>query len=446
MEPHVHRSPSDFRYRVHDGEQFVAVYEPHEEHIAQDHLQRLLAGRRRKRTATPVPPREYTLELDAVPVSGRAATAQAEDVDTVHVKQFRDGWRVWNPGVQAYVTGPGFTPYASKTAAMERARDIMVEMKGKAKRAARGDVAVAPGVSSGTLFSPAEMTAKGGQMGFKFNGMRSHAFGKAERDAWFATQHPASYPDGRVIPVLHDDVVRRHADGHYEVGRVAEHWDGSLVVRFQQEQRGGHARNVEAVLSPEWTVSRYGDRLTLAQVERLTRDAPVAPRRDVRPREEPRRPSAPSKPPLPSHQLGFKFNGRKRNRALDVRDATAQETDWTRRMLAGRYVRLVPKRARGEMLEGFVAEVGHTVAGGFTVKLEGRAPVKLAEYAVDVDAKRNGAHLPWGRRGSLAAPPPMPPYDESPIGRAVTRDDLTQRRRRAVEEYEAMESLRVEHF
>ena len=317
--PHVHRSPSDLRYRVHDGEQFVAVYEPEEQHLADDHLQRILATRRGRRRAAPAPPpRDLVLELDAVPVARRGTTAPApaEDMDRVHVKQMSDGWKVWHPGVRAYVTGPDFTPYATKAAAMERARDIMVQIgataarpKGRAgaAKAPRGAVEVAPGAAAGTLFAPAEMVAKGGQM-------------------------------------------------------------------------------------------------------------------------------------------GFKFNGRKRNR---LGAETAQEVDWTRRQLLGRRVRLTP-RGGGFAVDGFVREVRFAAADGVAVVLDGvRHPFRLADYAVEIDPrgrKRNAPQLPSGRRGALAAPPPMPPYEEFPIGRAVARDDLAQRRRRAVEEYEALDTLRVEHF
>lgn len=383
MEPHIHQSPSDLRYRVHDGDQFVAVFEPDEKHLAEEHLAQIVGGRRR-RVQTPVAvPRELVLELDAVPSAGRAVAVAEEDPETVHVKQFRDGWRVWHPGTRSYLAGPGFEPYPTKTAAMERARDVMVQIGATAKRpqgrkgaAPRGAVALAPGLAQGGLFAPAEVTPKGGQMGFKFNGRRiiggyrvdveaeraRSAEAQAQREAEdhraFLAAHPYRYPDGRIVPVEGDMVVRRHANNYVEQGSVRD----GVVHYFAWWD--GQSRAAVAPVTVEWTVVEPGSLAanpSLAALRQLAAAGPVA-REEVTHKPRAATVSLTASDP---RQQAWKFNGR----------------------------------------------------------------------------KRNGAPHPSGRRGPLAAAPSMPPYEELPIGRAVSRDDLARRRRDAVEEYEAMQAL-----
>lgn len=187
--PHVHRSPSDHRFRVHDGEAFIAIYEPDEAHLAEAHLQRILP-KRKARPAAPVP-RDLVLEVTDAPVRA-AGTPQVADVDRVHVQQFSDGFRVWHPDLRTFVAGPDGA-YQRREDALARARDVMVQI-GTAARAKKPARRATPAPSEG-LFAPRELAARGEQIGFKFNGAdeESRAVRALTRLAQAVVEEPGAF-------------------------------------------------------------------------------------------------------------------------------------------------------------------------------------------------------------------------------------------------------------
>ena len=166
--PHIHTG-SDSRFRVWDGERFVAIYEADDYPSASAHLARL-QPKPRRRAAEPAP-REVVLDLSSIPAARRGATEiNAEDPERVHLKQFSDGWRVWNPLSRSYVGNADRGAFAAKTDAMFRARDLAVEA-GLAGRSApfKATKRRVASVEGGGLFAAREMAAPGQQIGLKFN-------------------------------------------------------------------------------------------------------------------------------------------------------------------------------------------------------------------------------------------------------------------------------------
>lgn len=210
------------------------------------------------------------------------------------------------------------------------------------------------------------------------------------------------------IPVLaHHGLVLTHEDAPLATltskGRAALDayvWEGSHL------SAAAYARLAELSRGPEWVLTEPDD-LVLARhglVERIildprlpTHDAPPSPRvaritergRDAlrersapapRPVSAPRSLPAPMPEPMPKGQLRFKFNGRS---LQSLSAASAQEVDWSRRSLLGRRVRLTP-RAGGATRVGVVQRVDYTARDGFTVSLEGRSPVRVDEYVLEL--------------------------------------------------------------
>ena len=171
--PQIHTG-SDLRHRVWDGDKFAAIYEPDDYASAASHLARLT--RRRKAPAAPAAAESFELSVGDVPAVSRSAPAIAEDPDRVHLKEFSDGWRVWHPVVRSYVGDADRSPFATKHDAMHRARDVQVQIgalgastAGRAAPRRKAPPPRTPPLMERTLFAPAEVAPKGGQIGFKFN-------------------------------------------------------------------------------------------------------------------------------------------------------------------------------------------------------------------------------------------------------------------------------------
>jgi hypothetical protein len=241
--PHIHTG-SDGRFRVWDGDRFVAIYEPDDHASASAHLQRL-EPKRRKRPAVETP-RELVLQVTDVPAARRgAADAAAEDPEKVHLKEFSDGWRVWNPPTRSYVSGPDGA-FASKFEAMARARELSLQAftsgrGGASKATARRSAAV----EGGGLFAAREMAAPGQQVGFKFNG---RAAGAPVPVAMFhhegLTSAVARAPGGGFLVSLVDTEDRRFISQN-------RRYD-DLVEAVNKAARGVFGNGVSVVTEPGW--------------------------------------------------------------------------------------------------------------------------------------------------------------------------------------------------
>lgn len=167
MPPTIITSPTDHRHRVFDGDKIVAIYEPHEGADAEAHLAKLQPKPRRR--AAPETRGDFALELTAAPVSrASAATPTAADINRVHLQKFSDGYRVWHPGRQLYVSGTDGA-YRTQLEAQDRAREIMVAMAQERPPTARVKAQRAAAPQGGGLFG-APAPQRGEQVGFKFNG------------------------------------------------------------------------------------------------------------------------------------------------------------------------------------------------------------------------------------------------------------------------------------
>ena len=165
--PHIHTG-SDGRFRVWDGDRFAAIYEPDDYASAQAHLQRLEPKRRKRPVAET--PRELVLSTEVRAVRRGSTDVAAEDPERVHVKEFSDGWRVWNPLSRSYVGAADRGAFSAKTDAMFRARELTLQAGASRSPAARAPARRSADVEGGGLFSAREVAAPGQQVGFKFNG------------------------------------------------------------------------------------------------------------------------------------------------------------------------------------------------------------------------------------------------------------------------------------
>ena len=106
-----------------------------------------------------------------------------EDTEIPHIKQYSDGWRVWNPISRMYLGDRNRNAFQDKDDALARLREMFMEVA-EAKRARRGPTeaqkkARARAALSGDIFAnaaPDSVLVSGEQRGFKFNG-RAYADG-----------------------------------------------------------------------------------------------------------------------------------------------------------------------------------------------------------------------------------------------------------------------------
>jgi len=417
--PHIHTG-SDGRFRVWDGERFVAIYEPDDHASASAHLQRLEPKRRKRAAETP---RELVLEVSDVRAARRGGVdADAEDPERVHLKQFSDGWRVWNPPTRSYVSGPDGA-FSSKFEAMARARELTLQ----AGAASRGGASRAPArrgasIEGGGLFAAREVAAPGQQVGFKFNGSppaparvmaeRTTADGSRLR-LWSDGALTGGYGYG--FPGV--PIARPRDAGKAEIARTAGwlvlgeaelYHDAEIpklyAAALRTASRGGDPGDVRAAAAKSLDTFRVPIRWEVLTADR---DGHPTTRFGHLPR------------------LGWAGVGVWHERGVYE-------------VLHQHHGVAVGARSRDAWRDAW-----HDTGFKFTSQQElfKHLAANRTSYAPAPPAKPN--QRLQGRRGTVT-PEAVPHYaDAMPIGRAMTLDDaLARPRRRSIDEYDAMSSLR----
>lgn len=252
MPPSLITSPTDHRHRVFDGEKIVAIYEPHEHEAANAHLAQLQPKARRR--AAPAAREGFALELTAAPVSrASAATPAAADVDRVHLQKFSDGYRVWHPGRQLYVSGSDGA-YRTQLEAQDRAREIMVSMAQERAPTARVKAHRAAAPQGGGLFGAAA-PQRGEQVGFKFNGRPA--------------PRPPTFDEYAIGRPIESHEVRPRAQRHRS---AVEEYEAQAALKpnaapVQVVQRHTHRQRVRgAEIRRPFVLLRRGDALAWLEV------------------------------------------------------------------------------------------------------------------------------------------------------------------------------------
>lgn len=120
-----------------------------------------------------MPPRRFTqVDLFASDAAKAVTPSRGEDPRTPHIKQFSDGYRVWNPMVRNYVGDAHMQPFRDVGAASVLQRALYMEMAASGSAPARiVRRAEAMRAEGSDLFgASAAVRSTGEQRGFKFNG------------------------------------------------------------------------------------------------------------------------------------------------------------------------------------------------------------------------------------------------------------------------------------